>query len=73
MAAPSLLTSKNVNARHVANILLRHFPQAETARHVRRDYAIAGITFACVAASGLLEIRASVQMQQTLGMFAWLI
>ncbi|MCP9440814.1 MAG: hypothetical protein NHB36_13110 [Nitrospira sp.] len=72
MDTPDLLTSKNLNLRHAANILLRHFPKAETAHHKRRDYAIAGITFMCVGASGLLEIQASIEMQQTLGMLAWL-
>ncbi|MCP9448431.1 MAG: hypothetical protein NNA22_12790 [Nitrospira sp.] len=55
----------------IAGFLLRHFPARETARHKSRDYAIAAITFVCVAISGLFEIQASLEMQWVLGFCAW--
>lgn len=66
------LSLPNVNPHQITRLLLRHFPTKETAQHKSRDYAIAAITFVCVAISGLFEIQASLEMQQILGACAWL-
>jgi len=53
--------------------LLRHFPASEAAAHSRRDYAIAGFTFLCVAISGYFEMNASIQTQLVMGCLAWVV
>ncbi len=52
--------------------MLDHFPKPDIAYpHRSRDYFIAGFTFFCVAVSLVIDGQASYEMQNTLGVIAW--
>ena len=50
-----------------------HFPKSNvTYLHSYRDYFIAGFTFFCVAVSLVIDGRASAEIQNLLGIIAWI-
>ncbi len=52
--------------------MLGHFPKANIAyAHNMRDYFIAAFTFFCVAVSLVIDGSASIEMQNILGIIAW--
>ena len=53
--------------------MLEHFPKADIAYpHRMRDYYIAGFTFFCCAVSLVIDGSASMDMQNALGVIAWI-
>ena len=53
--------------------MLNHFPKSGIAYpHRTRDYFIAGFTFFCVAVSLVIDGHSSFEMQNTLGVIAWI-
>lgn len=53
--------------------MLRHFPEIDTDYpHKKRDYFIAGITFACVAICLLSDANADMATQHALGVCGWI-
>jgi hypothetical protein len=72
MDAPAAPLSSSRWLRSVAQVAVRHFPSPTTLdSHRVRDYAIAAFTFFSVAISCVMEISASVERQQLLGICAW--
>ena len=52
--------------------MLDHFPKPDAAYpHRKRDYFIAGFTFFCVGVSLVIDGRSSLEMQNLLGLIAW--
>lgn len=53
--------------------MLENFPKAGVIYpHRRRDYFIAGFTFFCVAVSLVIDSQSSLEMQNLLGVIAWI-
>ena len=53
--------------------MLSHFPKADiNYPHRNRDYFIAGFTFFCVGVSLVIDGSGSYELQNTLGVIAWI-
>ena len=53
--------------------MLDHFPRPDVDYpHRNRDYFIAGFTFFCVAVSLVIDGNASFEIQNALGVIAWI-
>ena len=54
-------------------MMFDHFPKTDvTYPHNYRDYFIAGFTFFCVGVSLVIDGRASIEIQNLLGVIAWI-
>jgi hypothetical protein len=73
MDTPSSTPAPSQLFETIGRVAFRHFPTAGALdTHRLRDYGIAAFTFLSVAVSCVMEISASVERQQLLGVFAWM-